>query len=78
MRDHWTRLSRRGTPGRSPIAREVRDLTRKMSRVNRSRGTPRIRSELHKLGIDVSKSTVETFRVRGLKPPSTGRQSRSA
>ena len=78
MMDHWTRLSRRGTPGRSPIAKEVCDLTRKMSRVNPSWGTPRIWGELHELGIDRAKSTVENSRVRGRKPPSTGRQSRSA
>jgi len=70
FRDHWTRLSRRGSPGRSPIAKEVRDLIRKMSESNPSWGSPRIRSELRKLGIDVAKATVEKYRVRPRKPPS--------
>jgi hypothetical protein len=69
LRDHWTRLSRRGTPGRPLVAQEVRDLTREMSRANPSRGWPRIQSELWKLGIDVAKSTVEEYRVRPRKPP---------
>jgi hypothetical protein len=59
FRHHWTRRSRPGTPGRSSIAEEIRDLIRKMSRANSSWGSPRIQSELRKLGIDVAKSTVE-------------------
>ncbi len=70
FRDHWTRLSRRGRPGRPAIAKEVRDLIRKISKSNPSWGSPRIRSELRKLGIDVAKSTVEKYRVRRRKPPS--------
>ena len=70
FRDHWTRLSRPGRPGRPPIAKEVRDLIRKMSESNPAWGSPRIRSELRKLGIDVAKSTVEKYRVRRRKPPS--------
>jgi transposase InsO family protein len=41
-----------------------------MSRANPAWGSPRIRSELRKLGIDIAKSTVEKYRVRGRKPPS--------
>jgi transposase InsO family protein len=41
-----------------------------MSRANPSWGSPRIQSELRKLGIDVAKSTVEKYRVRPRKPPS--------
>ena len=37
FRDHWTRLSRPGRPGRPGVAREIRDLIRKMSRTNPSR-----------------------------------------
>lgn len=33
-------------------------------------GAPRIVGELQKLGIEVAKSTVETYRVRRRKPPS--------
>ena len=31
FRDHWTRLTRMGTPGRPPIAQEIRDLIRRTS-----------------------------------------------
>jgi putative transposase len=70
FRDHWTRLSRPGRPGRPRIAPEIRDLIRKMSRANPSWGSPRIQSELRKLGIDAARSTVEKYRVRPRKPPS--------
>jgi hypothetical protein len=59
-----------GTPGRPPIAQEIRDLIRRMSESNPSWGSPRIRSELRKLSIDVAKATVEKYRVRQRKPPS--------
>ena len=70
FRDHWRRLSCPGTPGRPLIAQEIRDLIRKISLANPSWGSPRIQSELRKLGIDVAKSTVEKYRVRPRKPPS--------
>jgi hypothetical protein len=70
FRDHWTRLSQPGKPGRPSIAQEIRDLIRKMSRANPSWGSPRIQSELRKLGIEVAKSTVEKYRVRPRTPPS--------
>jgi hypothetical protein len=70
FRDHWRQLSQRGRPGRPAIAQEVRDLIRKMSRANPSWGSPRIRSELRKLGIKVAKSTVEKYMVRGRNSPS--------
>jgi transposase InsO family protein len=41
-----------------------------MSESNPAWGSPRIRSELRKLGIDVAKSTVEKYMVRRRKPPS--------
>jgi putative transposase len=41
-----------------------------MSRANPSWGSPRIVSELRELGIAVTKSTVEKYRVRLKKPPS--------
>jgi len=37
---------------------------------NPSWGSPRIQSELRKLGIDVTKATLEKYRVRPRKPPS--------
>src|SRR6266403_5864654 len=70
FRDHWRRLSQPGTPGRPTIAKEVRELIRTMWQTNPTWGAPRIVGELHKLGIDVAKSTVETYRVRPPKPPS--------
>jgi transposase InsO family protein len=70
FRDHWRRLSQRGKPGRPAIAKAVRDLIRDMSRANPTWGSPRIVGELRKLGIEVAKSTVETYRVRPRKPPS--------
>jgi len=70
FRDHWTRLSRSGRPGRPAVAKEVRDLIRRMSTANSTWGSPRILGELHKIGIDVAKSTVEKYMVRHRKPPS--------
>jgi hypothetical protein len=70
FRDHWTRLSRRGRIGRPPVAKAIRGLIRTMSAANPTWGSPRIVGELRKLGIDVAKSTVETYRVRRYKPPS--------
>ena len=70
FRDHWRRLSQRGTPGRPAIAKDVRDLIRTMWRANPTWGSPRIMGELRKLGIDVAKSTVEKYRGRRRKPPS--------
>jgi len=59
FRDHWTRLSRQGKPGRPPVAKEIRDLIRQISGANPAWGSPRIVGELQKLGIEVAKSTVE-------------------
>ena len=41
-----------------------------MSQTNPTWGAPRIVGELRRLGIDVAKSTVETYRVRPKKPSS--------
>ena len=71
FRDHWTKLSKHGKPGRPLIPKEIRDLIRKMSEANVCWGSPRIVGELRKLGIDVAKSTVEKYRVRHRTPPST-------
>ena len=70
FRDHWTRLSRAGKPGRPLISEEIRDLIRSVSGANPLWGTPRIVGELGKLGIKVAKSTVDKYRVRSGKPPS--------
>jgi putative transposase len=70
FRDHLRQLSHQGTPGRPTIAKEVRELIRTMWQANPTWGSPRIVGELHKLGIDVAKSTVEKYRVRRCQPPS--------
>jgi putative transposase len=70
VRDHWRQLSPQGTPGRPMIAKEVRELIGRMWQTNPTWGAPRIVGELHKLGIDVTKSTVEKYRIRPPKPPS--------
>jgi transposase InsO family protein len=70
FRDHWTRMSRAGKPGRPPIDNEICELIRNVSRANPLWGTPRIVGELGKLGINVAKSTVDKYRVRSRKPPS--------
>jgi len=63
-------LSRPGTLGRPSVAPEIRALVRKISAANPTWGSPRIRGELRKLGIEVAKSTVEKYPVRPSKPPS--------
>jgi len=52
------------------MAKEVRQLIRDMWQANPMWGSPRIVGELRKVGIDVAKSTVETYRMRPPKPPS--------
>ncbi len=70
FRDHWTKLSKHRKPGRPPVPKEIRALIRKMSKDNVGWGSPRIVGELRKIGIDVTNSTVEKYRVRSRKPPS--------
>jgi hypothetical protein len=62
FREHWRRLSQSGTPGRPAIAKEVRELIQDMWQSNPTWGAPRIVGELHKIGIEVTKSTVEKYR----------------
>jgi len=66
----WTWKVRRGQPGRPAIAREVRDLIRRMCRENPTWGAPRIHGELLKLGFDIGETSVSKYMVRGRKPPS--------
>jgi len=49
---------------------EIRELIRRMSRANLTWGAPRILGELHTLGIEVAKSSVEKHMARHRKPPS--------
>jgi hypothetical protein len=62
FRDYWRRLSESGRPGRPTLSKEVRELIQDMWRCNPTWGSPRIVGELHKIGIDVAKSTVEAYR----------------
>ncbi|MFC1572145.1 integrase core domain-containing protein [Candidatus Eisenbacteria bacterium] len=70
FREYWAKLSRSGKPGRPAVAKEVRDLIRRMSVANPLWGAPHIVGELRKIGIDLAKSTVEKYMVRRRKPPS--------
>ena len=67
----WKHKSR-GKAGRPRLPGEVRALIREISIANPLWGAPRIHGELLKLGIDVSQSTVATYMVRGIHPPSQG------
>jgi len=66
----WTWKVRRGQPGRPAIARETRDLIRRMLRENPTWGAPSIHGELLKLGIDIGERSVTKYMVRCRKPPS--------
>ena len=58
---YWRWLSRTGrSPGRPAIARQVRDLVRRMLSEN-GWGAPRIHGELLKLGFSVSERTVSRY-----------------
>jgi len=70
FRQHWAKLSRSGKPGRPQLSKELRDLIRQLCRANPTWGSPRIRGELTKLGINISKSTVEKYMLRRRKPSS--------
>ena len=70
FKEYWKKLSRSGEPGQPPVAEEVKELTRTMSSMNPTWGSPRIVGELAKLGITVTKSTMNKYRVRIRKPPS--------
>ena len=72
FREHWTKLTRAGKPGRPLVPKEIRDLIRRLSSANPLWGTPRILGELAKIGIDVSQSTIDKYRVRHRKTPSPG------
>ena len=70
FRDHWRRVTESPKPGRPPVPEEVRRLIRQMSSANPLWGSPRIVGELRKIGIEVAKSTVETYMVRKKGPAS--------
>ncbi|TFH22593.1 MAG: helix-turn-helix domain-containing protein [Myxococcales bacterium] len=68
FRRFWTRISKqRGRPGRPRIDAEIRELIGQMVRENHW-GTPRIFSELKKLGFTASETTVSRY-VQRLRRP---------
>src|SRR5205809_2909760 len=70
FRWYWTWKVRHGHVGRPSVAKETRELIRTLSRNNSIWGAPRIRSELLKLGIQLSEASVAKYMVRHRKPPS--------
>jgi transposase InsO family protein len=70
FKSHWARLCQAGWPGRPEIPKEAKELIRMMSRMNPTWGSPRIKGELAKIGIEVSKSTIEKYMIRAPKPSS--------
>ncbi len=71
FRDYWQALSQGGQPGRHQIATELQKLIERIWHANPTWGSPRIVAELQKLGIEVAKSTVEKYKPRAGRPPST-------
>src|SRR5437773_2007058 len=63
-------LKSRNRAGRPKVARELRDLIRRMSKENPLWGAPRIHGELLMLGFEVAQSTVSKYMVRDRRPPS--------
>jgi transposase InsO family protein len=64
------RWKSRNRAGRPKIARELRELIRRMSIENSLWGASRIHGELLKLGYEVAQSTVSKYMARGGRPPS--------
>ena len=73
FRFYWRRKSR--TKTREPrIAQETIDLIKQMAQENRLWGAERIRGELLKLGIKVSKRTIQKYTAQESEPSSSGHQ----
>jgi len=70
FRRYWIWKSRRQHVGRPSVEIEIRKLIRQMQAANMGWGAPRIHSELQKLGIDISQSTVSKYMVRHRNPRS--------
>ena len=69
-RAFWSWKSRRRRRGRPPIAVDIRNLIKRMSRENPLWGAPRIHGELLKLGIAISQAVVSKYMTRHSRPPS--------
>ena len=68
----WKRKSKATQPRRSALAKETIELIQQMARENRLWGAERIRGELLKLGIRVSKRTVQKYMHARLPDPRRG------
>ena len=69
FRLYW-RWKSKAPIGRPTIDKEIRELIRRISSENPLWGAPRIQSELHLLGLNVTEKTVAKYRVKHAKPPS--------
>src|SRR5215472_12935551 len=70
FRWYWKLISKVRKPtGRTPIAREVRDLIFQMVAENPTWGAPRIHGELLMLGFDVSERTISRWMKRAPRDP---------
>ena len=67
---YWANKSRNRGPGRPCVSQEIQDLIRTMNKANPTWGTPRIIGELKKIGVAVSKATVDRYRVKRKGRPS--------
>ncbi len=70
FKDYWAKLSGSGKLGRPAVDPKTIRLIRDMSKANPLWGSPRIRDELKKIGINLAKSTIEKYMVKHRKPPS--------
>ena len=68
FRWYWTWKVRHGQAGRPRVPKETRELIRTLSRNNVGWGAPRIHSELLKLGITISESSISKYMVRHPQP----------
>ena len=69
-RRYWIWKSRHsGSPGRSRVPKEVRELIRRVARENPRWGSMRIVGELRKLGYYVSAQTVRRYRRKATRRP---------
>jgi transposase InsO family protein len=70
----WKRKSRsKGGGGRPPLSKEVIVLIKQMARDNLAWGTKRIRGELLKLGLQVSKNAIRKY-IKQVRPPNSSKQ----
>ena len=69
----WRRKSRPRKRGRPPLSGDIVDLIKQMAQENLSWGAERIRGELMKLGLLVSKSTIQKY-IYNVRKPGSPRQ----